>query len=41
VAAGELSDEMDENPGEFTPWFRQEWECLKGEFAETLSRYLA
>ena len=40
VAAGELSDEMDENPGEFTPWFRQEWERLKGEFAETLSRYL-
>jgi len=40
VAAGELSDEMDKNPDEFTPWFRQEWERLKGEFRETLGRYL-
>jgi isopentenyl-diphosphate delta-isomerase len=41
LAAQELTAEMDANPGEFTPWFRQEWDRLNGEFAGTLSRYLA
>ena len=41
LSAKELSAEMDAKPDEFTPWFRQEWERLNGEFAETLERYLS
>jgi isopentenyl-diphosphate delta-isomerase len=40
VAATELTAEMDANPDEFTPWFRQEWDCLNGEFAATIKRYM-
>lgn len=40
LAATELIAEMDAKPDEFTPWFRQEWDRLNGEFAATLKRYL-
>ena len=34
-----LSNELQTNPEEFTPWFKMEWERLSGEFAATLKEY--
>ncbi len=34
-----LQDEFRENPEQFTPWFKMEWERLCGEFADKLSAY--
>jgi len=39
VSADELAREFDETPDAFTPWFKQEWQQLTGEFAATLARY--
>ena len=41
VAAGELDAEFATNPQRFTPWFKQEWQTLKSDFREQLSRYCA
>ena len=41
VAAKELDAEFATNPQQFTPWFKQEWETLKSDFREQLSRYCA
>ena len=39
MAADDIGHELEASPGEFTPWFRMEWERLNGEFAEMLRRY--
>lgn len=39
VSIDTLSNELQTNPEEFTPWFKMEWERLSGEFAETLAAY--
>lgn len=39
VSCGPLQDELQENPEQFTPWFKMEWERLNGEFADRLSAY--
>ncbi len=39
VTRAELDDELRENPDVFTPWFRQEWRALTGEYEEKLRRY--
>jgi len=39
MAAGELDREFDRNPVAYTPWFRQEWEELRGRYREQLDRY--
>jgi len=41
VAARELDAEFATNPQQFTPWFKQEWQTLKSDFREQLSRYCA
>jgi isopentenyl-diphosphate delta-isomerase len=40
VSASTLESEFESNPGEFTPWFKMEWQRLNEEFAETLARYV-
>lgn len=39
VRADILDTELAEDPGAFTPWFRMEWERLRGEFGERLGAY--
>ncbi len=39
VSINALSNELQTNPEEFTPWFKMEWERLSGEFADTLAAY--
>lgn len=39
VSAAELEREFAERPGDFTPWFRQEWATLLDEHREALGRY--
>jgi len=39
VAAAELDREFAAAPGQFTPWFRMEWETLKTGHADRLDRY--
>ena len=34
-----LDAEFEAAPGRFTPWFRQEWQELKGRYREQLERY--
>jgi len=41
VAARELDAEFATKPQQFTPWFKQEWQTLKSDFREQLSRYCA
>lgn len=41
VTAEELDSELASDHAAFTPWFRMEWERLRGEYASVLSRYLA
>lgn len=36
-----LSEELSKFPERFTPWFKQEWQALKGSYSEQLSRYCA
>lgn len=40
LSAAALGREMRENPGAFTPWFKQEWDRLKTEFAPVLAPYI-
>jgi isopentenyl-diphosphate delta-isomerase len=39
VSMCELDDELKEHAQHFTPWFKQEWQTLKQDYAEPLSRY--
>ena len=39
VSIDVLSNELQTNPEEFTPWFKMEWERLSGEFAAMLKEY--
>jgi isopentenyl-diphosphate delta-isomerase len=41
VSAGELATELDESPGQFTPWFKMEWQTLLTEHKGRLSNYCA
>lgn len=34
-----LEQEFSQRPEQFTPWFKQEWQCLATEHAEHLARY--
>lgn len=40
VSIDALSNELQTNAEEFTPWFKMEWERLSGEFAATLKEYV-
>jgi isopentenyl-diphosphate delta-isomerase len=40
LGAIELQQELDTNPEQFTPWFKLEWQRLKGRHAEVLRKYL-
>lgn len=39
VSWGKLEQELQTKPGEFTPWFKMEWEQLCGEYADKLAAY--
>ncbi|MDJ0939798.1 MAG: isopentenyl-diphosphate Delta-isomerase [Woeseiaceae bacterium] len=39
VSVADLEREFSANPDSFTPWFKMEWETLRGEHAATLARY--
>jgi isopentenyl-diphosphate delta-isomerase len=39
VSARELAEEMNDSPGVFTPWFKQEWEELKRMHSDRLASY--
>lgn len=39
VSVDDLDAELAEYPDSFTPWFKQEWQTLKRDFAKALSRY--
>lgn len=41
VSAADLGRELDSAPGQFSPWFRMEWETLLGEYRQILARYCA
>ena len=40
IAADALDTELEEHPQRFTPWFKLEWEALKNEYRDELSRYV-
>jgi isopentenyl-diphosphate delta-isomerase len=39
VDCDELDGELNDNPQQFTPWFKQEWATLKKDYADALARY--
>ncbi len=39
LSAQALSAEMRESPGDFTPWFRQEWDALRSDHRDRLRNY--
>lgn len=39
VSSGALDEELSRYPERFTPWFRQEWRELVGNYREQLARY--
>jgi isopentenyl-diphosphate delta-isomerase len=39
VSIAELERDLAETPEVFTPWFKLEWQRLKTEHADTLSRF--
>jgi len=41
VSVGELATELDELPGQFTPWFKMEWQTLLTEHKGRLANYCA
>ena len=41
LSAAELESEFAGGSGNFTPWFKMEWQSLKSNYAEQLRRYLA
>jgi isopentenyl-diphosphate delta-isomerase len=40
VESDELSRELRESPGSFTPWFKMEWDKLNGEYGAVLAPYV-
>ena len=36
-----LDDELENQPAQFTPWFKLEWEALKTDYRDALTRYAA
>jgi isopentenyl-diphosphate delta-isomerase len=38
--ANELQKELHDNPGQFTPWFKLEWQRLQERHADVLQKYL-
>ncbi|HEX2140394.1 MAG TPA: isopentenyl-diphosphate Delta-isomerase [Woeseiaceae bacterium] len=41
LSAAALDEELSRDPDQFTPWFRMEWQHLRGKHMDTLRRYLA
>ena len=41
VAADELDRQLTDDAETYTPWFRMEWQRLRGEFADRLAGYTA
>jgi len=41
LSAAELEREFDGESGNFTPWFKMEWQSLKANYEDYLRRYLA
>lgn len=39
ISSTALEKEFASTPGQFTPWFRMEWQRLKTDFGDTLARY--
>ncbi|MEM9401937.1 MAG: isopentenyl-diphosphate Delta-isomerase [Pseudomonadota bacterium] len=39
VPAADVRRMLDDAPERYTPWFKMEWERLRGEFADSLRRY--
>lgn len=39
ITASDLDAELAASTEQYTPWFRKEWQSLRGEFAEQLARY--
>ncbi len=39
ISAIDLDAEFAEEPQQFTPWFKQEWQTLRSDYREQLSRY--
>ena len=39
VAVADLSRDLDENPDEYTPWFRLEWQALMQKYAEFIAAF--
>ena len=41
LSVAELESEFKGDAGNFTPWFKMEWQSLKTNYADQLHRYLA
>jgi isopentenyl-diphosphate delta-isomerase len=41
ITADDLAKELEQHPDSFTPWFKQEWQELNGNYTEQLARYCA
>lgn len=39
ITLKEMDAELGEYPERFTPWFRKEWQALRGDYADQLGRY--
>lgn len=39
LSVAQLSDALERNSEEFTPWLQLEWQALRNEYAEDLARY--
>lgn len=39
LSAAELDDELNNQPGNFTPWFKLEWQTLNADYHEQLSLF--
>lgn len=41
VAADELTEALENDPDDYTPWFKMEWRRLRDDFPDQLARYTA
>lgn len=39
LTASELSEQLRDNAGDYTPWLRMEWASLQRDYADSLARY--
>lgn len=39
ISRSDLEKELVENPEQFTPWFKLEWQCLKQDFPDILKKF--